>query len=46
MYVGPVAGGFIAEKTTWRWVFWSSSLVCCVVQLVGLFALQESAHVF
>ncbi|GJJ14206.1 hypothetical protein Clacol_008468 [Clathrus columnatus] len=42
--IGPVAGGFIAENTTWRWVFWSSSFACCVVQIIGLFALQETFH--
>ena len=41
--VGPIAGGFIAEKSTWRWVFWSVTIADAVVQLGGLFWLQESA---
>jgi len=40
--IGPVAGGFIAEKTTWRWGFWSVSIACVAVQLLGLFFLQET----
>lgn len=24
--IGPVAGGFLVEKTTWRWVFWVLSI--------------------
>lgn len=37
-----LAGGFIAEKTTWRWVFWSTAAYNGVVQLCGLFLLRES----
>ena len=40
--VGPIAGGFIAQYTTWRWVFWSTSIVCVFVQLSGVFFLQET----
>ncbi|KAL0579325.1 hypothetical protein V5O48_002658 [Marasmius crinis-equi] len=40
--VGPVAGGWIAEKTTWRWVFWSTSICNAFVLLAGLFLLQET----
>ncbi|EIW85967.1 MFS polyamine transporter [Coniophora puteana RWD-64-598 SS2] len=40
--VGPIAGGWIAEYSTWRWVFWSSSIVDGVIQVFGLFYLQET----
>ena len=40
--VGPVAGAWIAEKTTWRWVFWSVSIVNAAIQLSGVFFLQET----
>lgn len=40
--VGPIAGGFIAEKTSWRWVFYSTSIADAVIQLLGLFLLKET----
>ncbi|EEB87370.1 hypothetical protein MPER_15291, partial [Moniliophthora perniciosa FA553] len=40
--IGPVAGGFIAERSTWRWVFWSTSIVDALIQIAGLFFLRES----
>ncbi|KAG9591916.1 MFS multidrug transporter-like protein, partial [Aureobasidium melanogenum] len=40
--VGPIAGGFIAENTTWRWVFWSTCIACFLIQFSGLFFLQET----
>lgn len=40
--IGPIAGGFIAEKTTWRWVFYSTSVADGVIQLMGLFFLRET----
>ena len=42
--VGPIAGGWIAEKSTWRWVFWSTSIAAFVIQIVGLWTLQESMY--
>src|ERR1700761_8369993 len=38
--VGPIAGGFITENTTWRWVFWSTTILCAIIQVSGLFFLQ------
>lgn len=40
--VGPIAGGFITETTTWRWVFWLTSIAGVVIQLVGLAFLPET----
>jgi multidrug resistance protein len=40
--VGPIAGGFISEKTTWRWVFWATTIADAVIQISGLFFLQET----
>ncbi|PIL26869.1 MFS general substrate transporter [Ganoderma sinense ZZ0214-1] len=40
--VGPIAGGWIAEKSTWRWVFWSTSIAAFLVQLLGLWTLKET----
>ncbi|KAJ5215826.1 MFS transporter [Penicillium cinerascens] len=40
--VGPIAGGFIAETSSWRWVFWSTSIAGAVIQLFGLAFLPET----
>jgi multidrug resistance protein len=40
--IGPIAGAFIAENTTWRWCFWATSIAQAVVQLIGLFVLRET----
>ena len=40
--IGPIAGGFITENTTWRWVFWAVTIADAVVQLSGIFFLQET----
>ena len=40
--MGPIAGGFIAEKTTWRWVFWATSIAAGLIQLFGLLFLKET----
>ncbi|KAF9031017.1 MFS polyamine transporter [Hymenopellis radicata] len=40
--LGPVAGAWISERTTWRWVFWSTSIFDIAVQALGLFYLRES----
>ncbi|CAL1711150.1 unnamed protein product [Somion occarium] len=40
--IGPIAGAFIAQTTTWRWVFWSSTIADGIVQLFGLWFLQET----
>ena len=29
---GPIIGGWIAERSTWRWVFWATSIADVVVQ--------------
>ena len=40
--VGPIAGGFITEKATWRWAFWATSIADGVVQVMGLLFLKET----
>lgn len=40
--IGPIAGGFIAENTSWRWVFYSTCIAAIVIQIMGFFLLQET----
>ena len=40
--VGPIAGGFIVENTTWRWAFYATSIADGLIQVSGLFFLQET----
>ncbi|KAI0368400.1 MFS polyamine transporter [Pilatotrama ljubarskyi] len=40
--IGPVCGAWIAEKSTWRWVFWSTSIVCVAIQTLGFLYLKET----
>ncbi|KAA1478674.1 MFS polyamine transporter [Dentipellis sp. KUC8613] len=40
--VAPVAGAWIAERSTWRWVFWATTIVDACVQLMGILFLKES----
>jgi MFS family permease len=40
--IGPIAGGFITENTTWRWVFYATTIADAVIQVSGLFFLQET----
>lgn len=38
--IGPIAGGFIAEGATWRWIFWSTTILDVAIQISGLLFLQ------
>lgn len=40
--VGPIAGGFITENATWRWVFYATTIADGVIQIFGYFFLQET----
>ncbi|TVY46190.1 Efflux pump [Lachnellula occidentalis] len=40
--IGPIAGGFVTENTTWRWVFYATTIADGFIQVIGLFYLQET----
>lgn len=40
--VGPMTGAWIAEKSKWQWVFWSTSIFDGFLQILGFLYLKES----
>ena len=40
--LGPIAGAFIAEYTSWRWIFFVVSILDSVAQIAAWLFLQES----
>lgn len=40
--MGPITGAWIAQFSTWRWVFWSTSIADVVIHVIGFFILQET----
>lgn len=40
--LAPIMGGYLTQHTTWRWVFWATSIFDGVVQLACFFLLKET----
>jgi multidrug resistance protein len=40
--VGPIVGGFVEEHTTWRWIFWSTSIAQAVTVSICLVWFKET----
>ena len=40
--LGPIVGGFVAYKSTWRWLFWSMSAADAVILVSGFLFQPES----
>ncbi|KAI0460190.1 major facilitator superfamily domain-containing protein [Xylaria acuta] len=40
--IGPIAGAFIAQNTTWRWAFYATTIADALIQGAGVFFLRET----
>lgn len=40
--VGPLVGGWVAEYSTWRWMFYATSIVNLVILVVGFIYFKET----
>ncbi|KAI5458803.1 major facilitator superfamily domain-containing protein [Mariannaea sp. PMI_226] len=40
--VGPIIGGFMAARTTWRWMFWATSIFQAVMIFVSFTTFRET----
>lgn len=40
--VGPIVGAWVAEKSTWRWMFWATSIVNLFILFGGVWKLRET----
>ncbi|KAL4905562.1 hypothetical protein BDW74DRAFT_185083 [Aspergillus multicolor] len=40
--VGPIIGGFMAGRTTWRWMFWSTSIFQAIMIAVSFNVFKET----
>ncbi|KAL4966914.1 MFS transporter [Aspergillus stella-maris] len=40
--VGPIIGGFMAGRTTWRWMFWSTSIFQAIMIIVSFSVFKET----
>jgi MFS family permease len=41
-FVAPIFGAYVAEYLTWRWVFWTISILCGCIQVLAIFFLKEA----
>ncbi|RDW62352.1 MFS general substrate transporter-14 [Coleophoma cylindrospora] len=40
--LGPVAGGYITERTSWRWCFYAAAMMDGAIQLLSIACLRET----
>lgn len=40
--IGPIAGAFISENISWRWIFFVTTIADALIQFAGLFLLRET----
>ena len=39
--VGPIVGSWVAEYSTWRWIFWASSAADLAIAILGFWKMHE-----
>ncbi|KAI2631804.1 MFS general substrate transporter [Hypoxylon sp. NC1633] len=40
--LGPILGAFISQGTSWRWIFWVTSIASAIVTIIALIFLHET----
>lgn len=40
--VAPIVGAYIAQGVSWRWIFWTASILDVAVQVAAVFFLKET----
>ncbi|KAF2691191.1 MFS general substrate transporter [Lentithecium fluviatile CBS 122367] len=43
--LGPICGGFIAQRANWRWDFWVAFIAGCILTVAIIFLNRETNHV-
>lgn len=43
--LGPILGGFIAQRASWRWVFWVLLIACGVATAITAVMYRETSHI-
>lgn len=40
--IGPIVGGFIVQYSTWRWMFWATTILQVILEVSSLLLFSES----